>query len=787
MRHLFASAAALALAMAASAAVTPACAQAAQDAPRQPQANTDTVETLVVTARKTEENLRDIPATISAVSAAQLAATGPVVGTGDLLRTVPGVRFNDLQAPNLSEISMRGSGTERATGADSAVGLFVNGAYVGSSTLGGRNFKNIDFFDVERVEVLEGPQSALYGRNSEFGVVNIVSAKPRFDTSGFVDETYIGKLNQNRLIGVLNHAINDDWAVRFGAETIGQGKGFYLNPTSNQYYDKTQGWLGRGQVRYRHGPLDVNLMVDAQDLDLPAFVSGFAIQPGTVATIPLGYVSDRFNVPSNGINATKQRVQRSQLTGDLDLGWGTLTSTTMVTHSSSLQWYGAALDLGVEAQLQGLGETGAYPLTQVHTEAKDRTYYEDLHLTGRAMDGALDWLVGVEVMDQHDVNFLSVASSPCPLSPTAGICGGTPTTPICYKLLPTSKDCPTPFPLGFGTVSITRQHYTSEAAYASLRYTLNQLSLSGEARYTNDRKEATGTPSALYTGVATAPPTHSKFTASRLNYTLTASYRLPGEWNDLIYAKTGTGYRAGGVNNGVSTPVAPTPFRNTYGDEDTVSYEVGFKGNIGSNIYVTLDGYLSRTNDAISVITDGCTLTNICGKGATIFNINGGNIHARGVEASIDGRFRVAGGLLNLGLNGSHQSAKFVSVSGAFPGLPIVGSKVAQIPEWTSSATLDYRRPLTDGIDGFLHLAYHGQNGGGQDTVTPTAPFIGMSSLTDVSLRTGVDWGKVEAAVFVQNLTDETVRLLILQSGGVTNFVRYNQPRTVGVNLVYRW
>jgi iron complex outermembrane receptor protein len=99
----------------------------------------------VVTVRKVAESQRDVPATITAVTATQLQETGPVDGTGDLLRTVAGVRFNDLQAPNLSEISIRGSGTERATGADSGVGLFVNGAYVGSSTLGGRNFRKARF------------------------------------------------------------------------------------------------------------------------------------------------------------------------------------------------------------------------------------------------------------------------------------------------------------------------------------------------------------------------------------------------------------------------------------------------------------------------------------------------------------------------------------------------------------------------------------------------------------------------------------------------------------------
>ena len=93
---------------------------------------------------------------------------------------------------------------------------------------------------------------------------------------------------------------------------------------------------------------------------------------------------------------------------------------------------------------------------------------------------------------------------------------------------------------------------------------------------------------------------------------------------------------------------------------------------------------------------------------------------------------------------------------------------------------------LTD-LNGFIHATYRGQSGGGQDTVSASAPFVPLSSVTDVSLRTGFDYKKLEAAIFVQNLTDETVRLLTLQAAGVTNAVRYNQPRTAGVNLIYRW
>ncbi len=789
MRHLFRSAAVIALAVASVAVASPAAAQTASGKSGvAADKGSPSVEELVVTATKREESLRDIPATISAVTAAQLEATGPIVGVGDLLRTMPGIRFNDLQSSNLSEISIRGSGTERATGADSSVGLFVNGAYAGSSTLGGRNFKNIDFFDLDRVEALEGPQSALYGRNAEFGVVNVVLAKPKFENSGAINETYTTKLNQSLLTVVGNYQVNDEVAVRLGAETVGQTKGFYFNPVDNKYYDQTSGWIGRGQVRYKHGPLDVTWLVDAEDLTLPTFVSGQQIAPNTTVAVPKGYVSDRFNVPSDGINNTEQRVQRTQLLADLDLGWATLTSTSMITHSSSLQWFGAAVDTNIEAQFQAQGEAGIYPFTQVHTHAKDRTYYEDLHLAGTARNGSVEWLTGVELMNQYDSNLVQTQTNPCTLTATSGICTGTPTQPQCLKLIPTAANCPATFPLTFGSVNFTPQRYKSEAVYGSAKYKAGPFSLTGEVRYTNDEKKAVQNVTALFTGVQTVAPTGFTFSAGKTNYAVTASYKIPGGWGDMVYAKVGTGYRAGGVNlGGTPNPVAPNPFQPTYGDETTISYELGLKGNIGSNIYVTLDGYSSATQNAITIISDGCSILNACGTAARSFNANGGTVHAHGVELAVNGRWQLAGGKLNVNLNGSNQRATFVSVNGKAAGLPIVGSKVAQVPDWNRSASVNYLHPLTSTVDGVFNLTYSGQTGGGQDTVTPAIPFVPLSNYDLLSLRAGFDYKKLEAAIFVKNLTDITYRQLILQTAGVTTAVRYNQPRTVGVNLVYRW
>lgn len=747
---------------------------------------------IIVTARKREEAIREVPGTITAVTSDQLEAKGPTVNTGDLLNTVPGVRFNNVAAENLSELSIRGSGTQRATGADSGVGLFVNGAYVGSSTLGGRNFKTLDYFDVDRVEVLEGPQGALYGRNSEFGVVNIVLAKPRFENSGYVRDIFTAEVNQNRLSAAINQQVSDTVAVRGSAEVYGQNKGFYYDPNNDRYYDRTNGWVARGQVRVRSGALDANLLFDAQDLRLPSFVNSYVLAPGLNAALPLGLTQSRFVLPHTGQDGMQQKVQRSMFTASYDLGGVRLDWTSMFTHFRSSQQYAPAVDLAGEIALRKLGELGLYPFAQVRTDVRDRTFYQDVHLSGSAADDALSWIAGAEALFQRDHYQITIGSSPCPFTAVGqSICGGTPSGPLCIQPLPTSAACPTPFPSVFGTDSRTDQRISSYAAYASVQYKIGNFTLAGEGRVSHDDKTATQFTYALYTANYTKLPSTFTFKATQPVWTVNASYKFANALGTLLYAKVGTGYRAGGVNNGSFNPLAPNLFTSTYDNEDTISYEAGIKTNLTSGLFVRLSGYISRTHDAITSINDGCTLTNVCGTGQQFFNVNGGTVHARGLEAALDGRFKLGDSVLSFGLNAATQRAVFQAVPTTATGLPILGSPVAQIPDWTMSANVNYRKPVTPGAAVFLNVNYSGQRGGGQDTVTVATPYIAMDSFDLFGARGGVAFGKVEVAVFVRNLTDEVIEVLkfrqVIGTASYPSNVRYNQPRTFGGSISYRW
>lgn len=783
MRDLLASCAVLALITA-----TPAYAQDTAPADAEAEVPADSGD-IVVTARRREESIRDVPGTISAVTDQQLEAKGPVTGGADLLAGVPGVRFNGVAAENLSEVSIRGSGTQRATGADSGVGLFVNGAYVGSSTLGGRNFKTIDYFDIERVEVLEGPQGALYGRNSEFGTINMVLAKPRFESSGYIRSTYTFGLRQGRIAAVVNEAIDDTTAIRVGGEVYGQSKGFYYDPNKNTYYDSTSGWVARAQGRHRSGALDVTVLFDAADLRLPSFVNSFNVLPGTVAALPLGYVQDRFILPHDGKDGLQQNSFRTMVLASYDLGWATLDSTSMAYRWRSEQQFAGAIDFAALVALRQQNQLGAYPYGQTTTDVNDRTLYQDLHLSGKAAGGDLSWTVGAEYLRQRDYYARTVATSPCAFTAVSqGVCTGTPAAPVCLKPLPTSANCPTPFPLTFGTETRTAQRIASYAAYASLQYTLGNFALTGEGRITADRKRVVEAAYRLFTSTLARPVATNSFKKSQPAWTLTAAWKSPDASGTLLYGKVGTGYRAGGVNLGTFNAAAPNPFQATYGNEDTISYEAGVKTNVIPNVFVRLSGYVSRTKNAITSINDGCAVTNACGTSLQIFNVNGGTIHAKGAEAAIDSRFPVGnGGFLTINLSASTQDAKFAKVPAGVTGLPILDSEVAQIPDWTMSAVVDFRHPISDSVTGFINVNYNGQRGGAQDTTTLATPRIDLEDFDLFGARVGANIGNFQIAGFVKNFTDEAIQLLKFNSGAFPLSARWNQPRTYGITGSYKW
>ena len=703
---------------------------------------------VVVTARRREERLIDVPVAASVVSAAALVDRGGAVSTGELLAGQPSVRFNNLTSSITSEVSMRASSTARATNGDPSVGLYRNGAYIGGGGIGGRNFARLDTFDIGRVEVLRGTQGALYGRNAVGGAVNIVSARPEFSDGGFVDAKYGFETQRAQVQAAVNLAASDELAFRFGADYVNQDDGFFYNPVNDVHFDQEKGLGLRAQARLAKGPADVTLLVENQQLTTPTITYQIAIPAGS-AGFPGGYVQDQFSYPWNTAPLAKQNISAAILSAEVDLGWAQLSSTSLFRVRESMY----ALDSdGVNpqelARARAAGQVG--PATPIDPNAaavtadRTKTLSQDLRLAGEALEGRLDWLAGVEAMTQESRYSVTLARTPTAAAPSTG------------------------------TVESAVQNYDSWAAYGALTYDVTgDLSLTGELRYTSDDKSLTSRLRDRITNQltgGTARIIDGTSSPENLSYNATASYRLP--MSLLAYAKVGTSYRAGGFNRNLGDLRQPAPIPVAYDDETSRSYELGLKGAPLPSLYVALAGYRTELTDMIAQLDNGCRVTNTaCPVAATSFLTNAGDARSWGLEAELAGRYDLGDGQLRLSLNGSRQGGEVTS--GRYAGLSL-----PQTPDWLASAEANYRAPVA-GFEAFGNVSYNAQWGGVQELSTTTPK---LSDFQVVNARVGVDIGKIQLAAYVDNLFDSV--FVVAQDPTIR---RYSRPRVSGLQLRYSW
>jgi outer membrane receptor protein involved in Fe transport len=167
---------------------------------------------IIVTARRREEALQDIPASITALTGEQIQNL-VVDGNQDYLRQVPGASLVTSGPDYLNDFSLRGQGSGRLGFSETATGIFKNGHYNAGGGFGGRSFSRLDTFDVDRIEVLRGPQGALYGRNSVGGAVNILTNAPTdmFQARG---RLYYDDVDRGIAEALVNLPISTGLAVR---------------------------------------------------------------------------------------------------------------------------------------------------------------------------------------------------------------------------------------------------------------------------------------------------------------------------------------------------------------------------------------------------------------------------------------------------------------------------------------------------------------------------------------------------------------------------------------------
>jgi iron complex outermembrane receptor protein len=208
----------------------------------------DGIEEIIITAQKREERLQDVPIAISAFTSDDLAAQ-KIEGGFDLMKSIPNLTFSKSNFTSYN-LSIRGVGT-KAVSATTDPGVAVS---FNSVAIIQNRFFEQEYFDVERVEVLRGPQGTLYGRNATAGVVNLISAKPEFGQFSGSLKGEVGNYASKRMTGMLNVPLWSDVLALRLAGSMTARDGYDYNSVTQNAVNGRDLWSGRVSLGFAPMP-----------------------------------------------------------------------------------------------------------------------------------------------------------------------------------------------------------------------------------------------------------------------------------------------------------------------------------------------------------------------------------------------------------------------------------------------------------------------------------------------------------------------------------------------------
>ncbi len=765
--------AALAIPAAAFAQAAPAPAQTAA------AATADEPTEIVVTAQKRTERLQDVPVAVSVVSGDTIANQGGV-NIENVQYLVPTLNFRKSGTTLNQFLFLRGIGTANfSIAAEPSVSTVLDGVVLANA---GEAFG--DLVDVERIEVLRGPQGTLFGKNASAGVINIVSKRPTNDFEGYGEGSYFGGNGQEyRVRGMVN--------VPFSANVRGRFTGFYgdydgnirnVAPNVNSRVNGYKHYGARGVVEAdATEKLKLTFIADyrhAND-DCCAEVIGTAATNLAAAVLPSPNRDQSRTISQNLVTATKERSWGVSGQADYDVGAaGTVTSIT-----SYRKWDNTEIRDGDFLPAAYIG------INQLHDVGPQtsKTFTQELRLTSPDHQ-FFEYVVGAyyshadnkRTFTRNDIVCSAlVAPAPATLTPC--------TSPLA---------APSTFPSGtasFGSVFKNASLFGQATINIS-----DEFRLIGGLRYTHDELDvfhkrvttlagpgingnfdagvynngainpATG---AFIAGVSNGVP----FTASNKKNNLSgrAGVQYDVTHNNTAYATYARGYKGPAYNIFFNMT---TPSTNLIEAETADSYEIGLKntfadGRLVLNIagfYAKYKNFQANNPDLVAgVVTTRLT--------------NAGTVSTRGIELDMIARpsptFSIIGGLAYTDAHiDQFKTAPGAAASTLIPS----GTQLTSAPKLKGSLTLDKRVELGGSFDIGLGATTSYQSDQlsqlSPDPVVRASAAIQSYMITDIqaSLIDKNDRWKLTA--LVRNLFDRSFAAAI-QNGGPGGSYRYQIPR----------
>ncbi len=782
----------------------------AQDQERQA-----TIDDIIVTAQKREQNLQDVPIVVTSLSGETLQDAG-VRDIKDLQILTPGMTVTSTSSEASTTARIRGVGTVGDNpGLESSVGVVIDGVYRSRNSVGFG-----DLGEMARIEVLKGPQGTLFGKNTSAGVINIITEAPSF-TPGFNAELTVGNYGAMAASGSVTGPISDTLAfrlyagrrVRDGFMDIDTGDGPRPETTdNNQDFGTVRGqllWLPSDNASFRliadYSRRDEFCCVGTQIRTGPTypFVDGLAVgtgqRPPAAGFGPLPFSRTGFANRSSYQEVTDRGVS---LEANFDMPGinGALTSVT--------SWRDWESTLG-----QDIDYTGA----DIAYRENDGDYgfsvsnlTQEFRLAGS--NDRFDWLLGVfattEDVDRADSWYFGADYTPfLSFLLSARLNAANPALPIspntigCYtRAAQTAVGFGTclgtggavggggpGFTLGQGFEDVYSQESTSFAVFTNntwhvteqfditlgLRYTMDDKSLQGVQRNVNGNGATCGAALANAAAIgavlgAATPTILGNFclpwsNAAYANRGISESFddgELSGTIKGafrlnpsiLTYASYARGYKSFGYNlDRVQTGI--TPNASLFFPSEVVdSYELGVKMTLLDRTLLLNATYFDQTFENFQLNT-------FLGTAFVVESIP--ELTSRGVDADmvwftpIEG-LSFQGGVTYTDAQYGAFTAADLSSPGNFPQLSLLpGARASFAPEWSATGSINYDRNVGNGLRAGFSLAakYMGDYNTGSDLL----PAKQQDAFTTMNGRImlGAEDERWTAEFWVQNLTDE--------------------------------
>ncbi|MFT7289334.1 MAG: iron complex outermembrane receptor protein [Halieaceae bacterium] len=677
------------------------------------------LEEIIVTARKRSETVMEIPMTVSAFSAKDIENAG-FTNVADLIEAVPGVTFGGYQAEGQGDSpSFRGVATNTGDPTLQNSSKFVDGVYVSGS------LATILLTDIERVEVIKGPQSALFGRATFSGAINYITKKPTDELSGSVNATF-AEYGEQRLNGTVSGPIiAGKLAGRISAGIQKDGSP-YNNITNGAEMGDND--VKTGSVSLSFTPteaLSANLYLSYTDAQLgEAIRATTGLNEGELDFPDVSVIGGNVDQLDNpGIDSEAMRIN---LTVDYDLNGYTLTSITGHGYEDTLNQADGNYDPSKVSFLSFLCNEGPFvgpdcSIFQTVTLRELETNFQEFRIT--SPDGEpLRWLAGVSYFDEEFLTDRQRNFSQSPVNKTTD------------------------------NISI----------YGSVSYDFTEMvTVTADARYQQEEVEV----ETLDTGALQQGDFNSFLPRVIVEYSPSDSA--------LVYASVSKGNKPGTFN-----AVGPPEFA-VVDEEQLWSYEIGTKFSTADNRFsVEASLYYMDWTDQVFRFNDPRPTVGS-------YFINAGETDIYGIDLSAVARLTTN---LRATFAYSHVAAEFnvfestlaETVTG---NSDVSGNATPRAPENSLFASLQYNAPLAlwgGGNDWFARadVSYRDEQYIDEINLEYLAP------QTLVNLRTGIDTGAVRLTLFVDNAFDNDAQTTGFRFGAVA-LVGLPVGRQFGVTANY--